>query len=82
MEAVFRPEGLRLADPGRPENALVGKVRSRRYAGETTFYEVELEVGGRLLVAAPVDAAGVGEEVAVTVRSQGPPPRLFAVEER
>ena len=80
VEAVFRPEGLRLADPDDTDNALVGEVISRRYAGEATFYEIEMEVGGRLLVAAGAAAAKPGERVAVAPRSAGPPPQLFAEE--
>ena len=77
VEAVFRPEGLRLADPDEEDNALGGEVTSRRYAGEATFYEVELAVGGRLLVAADADAARPGDRVAVAPRPGGPLPRLF-----
>ena len=76
VEAVLRPEGLRLAEP-EAANALVGEVVSRRYAGEATFYEVELAVGGRLLVAEAAGAAGPGDRVAVEPRPGGPAPRLF-----
>ncbi len=78
VEAVFRPEGLRLVDPDKEESSLVGEVISRRYAGEATFYEVEMAMGGRLLVAAGVDAARPGDRVAVAPRPGGPLPRLFA----
>ncbi len=78
--AVFRPEGLRLSEPDTTGNALAGEVKTRRYAGETTFYEVEMEVGGRLLVAGPADAAAVGDRVGVAPRPAGPPARLFAEE--
>jgi len=78
VEAVFRPEGLRLADPDDTGNALVGEVLARRYAGEATFYEVELAAGGRLLVADDAAAAQPGDRVAVTPRPGGPLPRLFA----
>jgi ABC-type Fe3+/spermidine/putrescine transport system ATPase subunit len=77
VAAVFRPEGLCLADPDEAVNALAGDVTSRRYAGEATFYEVEMEVGGRLLVAAEADDARPGDRVAVMPRPDGPPPRLF-----
>jgi ABC-type Fe3+/spermidine/putrescine transport system ATPase subunit len=77
VEAVFRPEGLRLGDPEEEENALSGEVISRRYAGEASFYEVEMAVGGRLLVAADADAARPGDRVAVAPRVGGPLPRLF-----
>ena len=78
VEAVFRPEGLRLLDPDEAVDALAGEVTSRRYAGEATFYEVDLEAGGRLLVADAAGAAGVGDRVAVAPRPGGPLPRLFA----
>jgi ABC-type Fe3+/spermidine/putrescine transport system ATPase subunit len=78
VEAVFRPEGLRLVEPDEDENTLAGEVISRRYAGEATFYAVELAIGGRLLVAGAVDAARPGDRVAVAVRAAGPLPRLFA----
>ncbi len=78
VEAVFRPEGLQLADPDEEENVLTGKVTSRRYAGEATFYEVEMGVGGRLLVAAGSTAAKTGDRVAVAPRHGGPLPRLFS----
>ncbi len=77
VEAVFRPEGLMLTDPDDEENALGGEVVSRRYAGEATFYEVEMAVGGTLLVAAGFDAAEPGDRVRVAPRPGGPPPRLF-----
>ncbi len=77
VEAVFRPEGLRLVKP-EDADALVGEVVSRRYAGEATFYEVELAVGGRLLVAEAADAARPGDRVGVEPRPEGPLPRLFA----
>ena len=77
VDAVFRPEGLRLVDPDEADNALGGEVVSRRYAGEATFYEVEMAVGGRLLVAAGLDAARPGDPVAVAPRPGGPLPRLF-----
>ena len=87
VEAVFRPEGLGFVDPdwADPEgagNALVGEVITRHYAGEATFYEVEMAVGGRLLVADAAAAARPGERVAVTPRPGGPPPRLFAAVEK
>ena len=77
VEAVFRPEGLRLRDPDVAIDALAGEVTSRRYAGEATFYEVELEAGGRLLVADAAGAAKIGDRVAVVPRPDGPLPRLF-----
>ncbi len=78
VEAVFRPEGLRLLDPDEAVDALAGEVVGRRYAGEATFYEVELEVGGRLVVADAAGAARRGDRVAVSQRPGGPLPRLFA----
>ena len=77
VEAVFRPEGLRFAAP-EAASALVGGVVARRYAGEATFYEIELAVGGRLLVAEAAGAARPGDRVAVETRPGGPLPRLFA----
>ena len=78
VEAVFRPEGLRLTDPGDEENVLAGEVAGRRYAGEATFYEIDMAMGGRLLVAAGPGAAAPGDRVAVGLRPGGPLPRLFA----
>ena len=77
VEAVFRPEGLSLVAL-ETTDALRGTVSARRYAGETTFYEVELEIGGRLLAAGSVSAATEGDQVAVAARPEGPLARLFA----
>ena len=74
---MFRPEGLRLLEPDETAGALVGEVTRRRYAGEATFYEVQLAAGRRLLVADAAGAARVGDRVAVAPRPGGPPPRLF-----
>jgi ABC-type Fe3+/spermidine/putrescine transport system ATPase subunit len=81
VEVVFRPEGLKLVDP-ETENALGGEVVARRYAGEATFYEVRMAIGGSLLVAAGVDAARPGDEVAVALRPDGPRARLFPEAEK
>ncbi len=81
VDALLRPESLRLVDPDGSADSLAGEVRSRRYAGETTYYEVELAVGARLLVADAHDAARAGQRVAVALRPDGSPPRLFRREE-
>jgi ABC-type Fe3+/spermidine/putrescine transport system ATPase subunit len=81
VEAVFRPEGLRFTDPDEADNALIGEVAARRYTGEATFYEVELAVGGQLLVAADATAVKPGDRVAVAPRAKGPLPRLYAEEQ-
>ena len=69
---------LRLTDPEAEDNVLAGEVAGRRYAGEATFYAVDMAIGGRLVVAAGHDAAVPGDRVAVGPRPGGPLPRLFA----
>ena len=73
---MLRPEGLRLAELG-SEDVLDGKVASRRFAGEATYYEVRIEGVGDALVIGDARAAHEGDRVGVTLRPGGPVPRIF-----
>lgn len=76
VEVVFRPESLQLglADG---EDSLGGVITARRFTGEATYYRVELEQGGSLLVRGELEEAAEGDPVGVTPRPSGPPPRCF-----
>ena len=76
VELMLRPQGLSLADRAAGE-ALEGTVLDRRYAGEATYYLIELEIGGELLVAALPDSTRVGARVAVVPRPEVSPARIF-----
>jgi len=78
VEIVMRPEGLSLVAPDQ-SGALEGQIVERRYAGEITYYGVELEGGARVLVSGSVGSGRVGDRVGVVLRPEGPLPRLFAV---
>ena len=67
---MLRPQGLSLADHAVGE-ALAGTVVDRRYAGEATYYLVELEVGGELLVAGLPNSTQVGARVRCRPPSRG-----------
>jgi ABC-type Fe3+/spermidine/putrescine transport system ATPase subunit len=58
--AVIRPEDFRFGG-----GALTGTVKERRYTGASAFYLVETEMGERLEVLAPPNAARVGERVSL-----------------
>jgi iron(III) transport system ATP-binding protein len=62
-----------------PVELSAGKIVGRLYRGEATYYKVELEIGGELLVAGGLQAGRVGDRVAVALRSEGPPARVFRV---
>ena len=79
VDVVFRPEGLQLLPPDIP-GGLGGRIVHRSYGGETTLYEVELDVGGRVLVSGEVRAGRAGERVGVAFREGGPPPSVFVDE--
>jgi ABC-type Fe3+/spermidine/putrescine transport system ATPase subunit len=66
VELVVRPEALALVAAGSP-GALAGRVAERRYAGSTTYYQVELPspAGLEIEVAAGAGAASPGDEVGV-----------------
>jgi ABC-type Fe3+/spermidine/putrescine transport system ATPase subunit len=77
---LVRPEALRFAAPGTP-GSLSGQVSERRYAGNGTFYLVQLAANGctrEVEVAAGPLAAQVGETVGIALASEGPLPRIFA----
>jgi ABC-type Fe3+/spermidine/putrescine transport system ATPase subunit len=83
-ELVVRPEALQLkpADDGSGLVGLSGKVLERRYAGLVTYYQVQLSgplAGVEVEVLAPVDAARPGDAVGITLRPDGPAPRVFGV---
>lgn len=73
---MLRPQGLSLADRAAGE-ALAGTVLDRRYAGEATYYLVELEIGGELLVAGLPNSTQVGARVGVVPRPDVSPARIF-----
>ena len=58
-----------------------GKIVSRRYAGESTYYLVRLEGGGQLKVSAGVWSGEAGDRVGVVLRHDGPLPRVFTIGE-
>ncbi len=74
---AVRPEGLRLVESGDAES-LAGQITGRRYAGETTYYRVRLEIEAEVEVSGPADAGRPGDRVAVAVSSQGPGARIFS----
>jgi ABC-type Fe3+/spermidine/putrescine transport system ATPase subunit len=76
VELLLRPQGLSLAARTAGE-ALEGTVLDRRYAGEATYYLIDLEIGGELLVAGLPDSAQVGARVAVVPRPEVSPARIF-----
>ncbi|MGB6992003.1 MAG: ABC transporter ATP-binding protein [Thermoanaerobaculia bacterium] len=76
VELMLRPQGLILADRAAGE-ALAGTVLDRRYAGEATYYLVELEIGGELLVAGLPNSTQVGARVGVVPRPDVSPARIF-----
>ena len=77
VEVVFRPETLSLmrADA---DATLTGTVRERRFTGDSSFYLVELAMGGQLLVKGELDGPDMGATVGVGLQEGGPPPRSFA----
>ncbi len=78
-ELVVRPEALELAGP-EAAGALAGEVVSRRFAGASTFYRVDLGGELELEVAAEAGACRLGDRVAVRPSGSGPAPRFFASE--
>jgi ABC-type Fe3+/spermidine/putrescine transport system ATPase subunit len=76
VELMLRPQGLSLAKRAAGE-ALEGTVMDRRYAGEATYYLVELEIGGELLVAGLPGATQVGARVGVIPRPEISTARIF-----
>ncbi|MGB5881860.1 MAG: ABC transporter ATP-binding protein [Thermoanaerobaculia bacterium] len=76
VELMLRPQGLSLAD-GSETEALEGTVLDRRYAGEATYYLVDLEIGGELLVAGAPDSTQVGARVWVVPRPEVSAARIF-----
>jgi ABC-type Fe3+/spermidine/putrescine transport system ATPase subunit len=76
VDVVFRPETLGFESPDHPES-LVGKILQRQYTGEATFFLVELEGGGEVLVRGDRRTVGIDSRVGVVVRPDGPPPRSF-----
>jgi ABC-type Fe3+/spermidine/putrescine transport system ATPase subunit len=76
VEVVFRPESLQLCRLD-SEDSLAGVVSERRFTGETTYYRVELELGGSLLVRGALEGAAAGDHVSVALHPSGPPPRCF-----
>ena len=76
VDVVFRPETLGFESPDHPES-LVGRIVQRQYTGEATFFLVELEGGGEVLVRGDSQTARIDSRVGVVVRPDGPPPRSF-----
>jgi ABC-type Fe3+/spermidine/putrescine transport system ATPase subunit len=65
-EAVLvRPEQLRFTARGGDRGALGGVVAERRYTGAAAFFQVDLETGERVEVAAEPQAARVGDRVRI-----------------
>jgi ABC-type Fe3+/spermidine/putrescine transport system ATPase subunit len=76
VDLLLRPEALRLV-PAENEGSLAGTVLERRYAGETTFYRVAVDVGGEVVVADAVRASHEGQKVGIAPNDEGPAPRAF-----
>lgn len=76
VDVIFRPETLGFESPDHPD-CLVGKIVRRHYTGEATFFVVELEGEGEVLVRDDSQAHRIGNRVGIVVRSDGPPPRAF-----
>lgn len=76
VEVVFRPETLGLESPDHPQS-LAGRIVRRQYTGEATYFVVELEEGGSVLVRHDARTVPSGSRVGVVVRPEGPPPRSF-----
>lgn len=77
---IIRPEGLAFAG-GSEGDALNGEIAERQFAGEATFYRVELAIGGEVWVRGGEDAGRVGDHVWVRLASQGPLPRIYAADQ-
>lgn len=76
VEVVFRPESLELATADR-KDALTARVESRHYAGDATFFNLNLDEGGSLTVRGDLGQADRGDRVWVGLRPDGPSPRAF-----
>ena len=76
VQLVARPEALEISRKI-PDDALAGRVSERPYAGEVTYYRLELEIGGEVLVIGAADAAREGDQASASPRAGGPPPRIF-----
>ena len=77
VDLVVRPEGVQLVEPS-ADRALAGEVTGRRYAGETTYYRVQLSIGVVVEVAGSAEEARVGDRVGVALRPGGPLPHIFS----
>ncbi|MGH9465110.1 MAG: ABC transporter ATP-binding protein [Thermoanaerobaculia bacterium] len=74
-DLLLRPEQLALGSPAAAP--LVGEIAERRFAGETTYFTVRLASGLLLEVAAPFEAARLGERVGVVLRPEGGAVRAY-----
>ena len=76
---IVRPEGLALFEVVR-EGALEGKIVERQFAGESTFYQVDLAIGGQVWVRDRQDAGQVGDHIWVGLESLWPAPIIYRVD--
>lgn len=80
VEVVFRPEILSLGPPDEDET-LTGEIVERRFTGETTLYLVSLATGDSVLVKGELEGPTTSGAVSVALRSSGPPPRSYPLQE-
>ena len=73
---IVRPEGLTLS-LAEQDGSLEGEIVERQFAGESTFYQVDLAVGGEIWVRGREDAAQVGDHVWVRLARERPAPRIY-----
>jgi len=76
---IIRPEGLAFAG-GEEKGALRGEVAKRQFAGESTFYRIDLAIGGEVWVRGREEASQVGDLVSVRLESRRPAPRFYKIE--
>lgn len=76
VELIIRPEALSL-ERDEAASSLRGEVVERRFTGPLTYYTVVLETGEELEVLSARQDVAPGEETFVTLRAEGPRPRIF-----
>ena len=83
VQVFIRPERLRLAGDGETQNVIAGRVRERRFAGETTEVDLGPPDGGDAWVLRCRVPAGVAKAFGETIRVTVEPDdlRIFRKEE-